>query len=160
MSKIFPDSLLDHKKKESPRNVSGSQSSSWSPPSRCWFYTWYILAVRSSYILSILPCWFFFPYTLHGRWVLEYFLSPQSISFIAYTSAVHGDMACPVSAQQIRSQSGWEDWCALAGRRAGCGPPVICRRDTTGKEAALQVRTPSQICVFSVYLWYLLQCIF
>lgn len=65
-----------------------------------------------------------------GCW--EYFLSPQSISFIAYTSAVHGDMACPVSAQQIRSQSGWEDWCALAGRRAGCGPPVICRRDTTG----------------------------
>ena len=26
--------------------------------------------------------------------------------FLAYTSAVHGDTACPVSAQQIRSQSG------------------------------------------------------
>lgn len=98
--------------------------SPWSPPLELPMAFWWWGVLYSFYS-------FFFK-TLHGRWVLGYLFSPQSIILLVHNSTAHGNMACVRSAQQIRWRWGWGDWCGLEDRRAEHVLPATCRPDTTG----------------------------
>lgn len=138
--------LLDHKKNGSPRNVSVFARSLVPTTGAAdgMFWWWGVLY---SFYSSFFK-------TLHGRWVLEYLFSPQSIILLVRNSTAHGNMACVRSAQQIRWRWGWGDWCGLEDRRAEHVLPATCRQDTTTKEKpTVPVRIPPT-CVFSVHLWH------
>lgn len=124
--------------------------SPWSPPLELPMAFWWWGVLYSFYSS-------FFK-TLHGRWVLEYLFSPQSIILLVHNSTAHGDMDCVRSAQQIRWRWGWGDWCGLEDRRAEHVLPATCRPDMTTKEKPIvPVRIPPT-CVFSVHLWHPLRC--